>query len=164
MVDGRAQVVIDAVDVNDQFVNELDTTLEIIDPSTSKTTTVLPMEQNASPRYTAEFALGRYGSYMLKAVHRRNGRVVAESMGAVALSYPTEYLRTTPNLAPLKHAANVTGGFEQPTAKQAFASMHESIEYTQDLWPWILLFVAGLLVVDVYLRRVRLFGYRTIAF
>lgn len=164
VVDGRAQVMIDAVDVNDQFVNELDTTLEIIDPNDSKTTKVLEMDQNASGRYATDFALDRYGSYMLKAVHRRDGRVVAESMGAVALSYPTEYLRTTPNLAPLKHAASVTGGFDQVTPEKAFDSLNETIDYTQDLWPWILLFVACLLVVDVYLRRVRLFGYRTIAF
>ena len=46
----------------------------------------------------ADFAMDRYGSYMLKAVHRRDGRVVAESMGAVALSYPVEYLLASGSL------------------------------------------------------------------
>jgi uncharacterized membrane protein len=162
--DGRAQVMVDAVDVNDQFVNELDTTLEIIDPRDSKTKQVVPMVQNAAGRYTADFAIDRYGSYMLKAVHRREGRVVAESMGAVALPYPSEYLRTTPNPEPLEHAASVTRGFDQVTPEQAWRPLGESIKYTQDLWPWVLLFVACLLVLDIYLKRVRLFGYRTIRF
>ena len=166
VIDGRAHVTVDAVDVNDQFVNSMDTSLEIIDPRDSKTKKVVPMLQSASGRYIADFALDRYGSYMLKAVHRRDGRVVAESMGAVALSYPTEYLRTEPNPQPLMHAAKVTGGFnlqEVPTGR-AFEPLDESIEYTQDLWPWILLVVAGLLILDIYLKRLRLFGYRTIAF
>lgn len=164
VVDGRARIMVDAVDVNDQFVNQMDTVLEVIDPGDSKVKKVVPMEQSASGRYSAEFSLDRYGSYMLKAVHRRDGKVVAESMGAVSLSYPTEYLRTQTNPAPMKHAATVTGGFDQVEPDRAFAPLGESIRYTEDLWPWILLFVAGLLVVDIYLRRVRLFGYRTIAF
>ena len=164
VVDGRAQVVVDAVDVHDRFVNELDTTLEIIDPRDSKTKRVVPMEQNAAGRYESDFAVDRYGSYILKAVHRRNGRVVAESMGAVALPYPAEYLRTSPNLAPLEHAALVTGGVDKISPERAFNAMGESIKYTEDLWPWLLLFVAMLLILDIYFKRVRLFGYRTIKF
>ena len=36
--------------------------------------------------------------------------------------------------------------------------------YTQDLWPWVLLGVVGLFLLDLYAKRVRLFGYRTIKF
>lgn len=164
VVDGRAQVMVDAVDVNDAFVNQLDTDLEIIDPRDSQTKRVVPMVQSAAGRYTADFAVDRYGSYMLKAVHRRDGRVVAESMGGVALPYPAEYLRTTPDSEPLRHAATVTGGVNNAPIDRVFDSMGESIKYTQDLWPWILLFLACLLVFDIYLKRLRLFGYRTIKF
>lgn len=162
--DGRAQVMVDAIDVNDRFVDRLDTTLEIIDPRDSQTKRTIPMEQTAAGRYTADFAVDRYGSYLLKAVHRRDGRVVAESMGAVALSYPLEYLRTTPDTTPLEHAATVTQGLSRPPPDRVFDAMGESIEYTEDLWPWVLLVVAGLLLVDIYLKRLRLFGYRTIKF
>ncbi len=37
VADGRAQVTVDAIDSSDKFVNELDTELEVIDPSTNKT-------------------------------------------------------------------------------------------------------------------------------
>lgn len=162
--DGRAQIVVDAIDVNDRFVDQLDTTLEIVDPRDSQTKRTLPMEQTAAGRYTADFAVDRYGSYLLKAVHRREGRVVAESMGAVALSYPLEYLRTTPDTAPLEHAATVTQGLSQPAPDRVFDPMGESIEYSEDLWPWVLLGVACLLLLDIYLKRLRLFGYRTMKF
>ena len=162
--DGRAQVVVDAVDVNDKFVNELDTSLEIIDPGTSKTVRTVPMVQNAAGRYTADFAVDRYGSYLLKAVHKRAGKVVAESMGAASLPYPLEYFHTEPDDSALRHAAMVTGGIGQAEPAKVMDPADQSIDYTQDLWPWVLLFVACAMILDIYLKRVRLFGYRTIEF
>jgi Mg-chelatase subunit ChlD len=162
--DGRARVVVDAVDVQDRFVNRLDTTLEIIDPADSKTTRVIPMEQTAAGRYTADFAVDRYGSYMLKAVHRRGGQVVAESLGAAALPYPEEYSSTGVDPAALEHAALVTGGVNQAEPAKIFETRGDSIRYVEDLWPWLLLFIACLMILDVYLKRVRIFGYRTIQF
>ena len=85
-------------------------------------------------------------------------------MGAVALSYPLEYLRTTPDEEPLKHAALVTGGHDQAKPAEVWNSDGKSVPYTQDLWPWVLLGVIALFVLDVYARRVRLFGYRTMRF
>src|SRR5262249_36433295 len=93
---GRAHVVVAAVNRDDRFVNELDTTLEVIDPRDSKVKRTLPMDQSAAGRYEADFPIDRYGTYILRAVHRRGGQVVAESMGAVSLPNPAEYLRTTP--------------------------------------------------------------------
>jgi hypothetical protein len=162
--DGRAEVTVDAVDVNDKFVNELDTTLEIIDPASSKTVRSIPMVQNAAGRYTADFAVDRYGSYLLKAVHKRRGQVVAESVGSAALPYPLEFFFTAPDDTALRHAAMVTGGMGQAEPKKVFDPGKETIPYTQDLWPWVLLAVAGALVLDTFLKRVRIFGYRTIEF
>jgi Ca-activated chloride channel homolog len=164
VADGRAEVVVDAIDPNDKFVNELDTTLEVIDPKTNKVTAEIPMDQAAAGRYVADFRVQRYGSFLLKAVHKRDGKTVAESMGSVALPYPLEYLKSTPDTEPLQHAATVTGGHDQAKPAEIWASEGESVAYTQDLWPWVLLVCAGLYLLDLYARRVRLFGYRTIKF
>jgi Ca-activated chloride channel homolog len=162
--DGRAEVTVDAVDVNDKFVNELDTTLEIIDPATSKVVRSMPMVQNAAGRYTADFAVDRYGSYLLKAVHRRAGHVVAESVGSAALPYPLEFFHTQPDDTALRHAATVTGGMAQAEPRRVYDPGDQTIPYTQDLWPWVLLAVAALMILDTFLKRVRIFGYRTIEF
>ena len=164
VADGRARVVVDAIDSADRFVNELDTELEVIDPATNKPIEKLAMAQTAAGRYAAEVRLGRYGSYLLKAVHKRDGKTVAESLGAVALSYPLEYLRSTPDPEPLRHAAQVSGGHDQATPAQLWDPGTEKIEYTQDLWPFVLIGVIGLFLLDLYAKRVRLFGYRTIKF
>jgi len=162
--DGRAEVVVDAIDPNDRFVNELDTTLQVIDPKTNKVTAEIPMDQSAAGRYVADFKVQRYGSFLLKAVHKRDGKTVAESMGSVALPYPLEYLKSTPDTEPLAHAATVTGGHDQAKPAEVWSAEGESVSYTQDLWPWVLLGVIVMFLLDLYARRVRLFGYRTIKF
>ena len=164
VADGRALVTVDAIDTGDKFVNELDTKLEVIDPATNKVAQTVAMDQTAAGRYTADFRIQNYGSYLLKAVHQRNGKTVAESLGSVALSYPLEYLRTTPNLEPMKHAAHVSGGLDQAEPAKIFDPGNQAVSYTQDLWPYVLLGVVGLFLLDLYAKRVRLFGYRTIRF
>ena len=164
VADGRALVTVDAIDAGDKFVNELDTDLEVIDPATNKVTQTVPMDQTAAGRYTADFRIQKYGSYLLKAVHKRAGKTVAESLGSVALSYPLEYLRTTPDLEPLKHAAQVSAGMDQAEPAKLWDAGGEKMAYTKDLWPYVLLGVLGLLLLDLYAKRVRLFGYRTIKF
>jgi Ca-activated chloride channel homolog len=161
---GRARVVVDAVDRDDRFVNGLDTTLEVIDPRDSKVKKTLPMVQTAAGRYEADLAIDRYGSFLFKAVHRREGNVVAESVGAVALPYPREFLLSTPDETVMRQAATITGGSAKPAPDATFARLDEKIEYRRDLWPWVLLGVAMAWVLDVYLRRVRLFGHRAARF
>lgn len=178
VADGRALVTVDAIDSGDKFVNELATRLEVIDPATNKVAEVVPMAQTAAGRYTADFRIQKYGSYLLKAVHKRGEscstdqkdwdspkcKTVAESLGNVALSYPLEYLKTTPDPEPLKHAAQVSGGMNQADPKKVFDPGTESMKHTQDLWPYVLIAVVFLFLLDLYAKRVRLFGYRTIKF
>jgi Mg-chelatase subunit ChlD len=162
--DGRAQVTVDAIDTEDKFVNELETTLEIIDPRDSKTKESVVMTQNAAGRYIAEFPVKRYGSFMLKAVHKREGKTVAESLGSVALPYPAEYLKTTLNTESLRHAATVTDGHEEAEPAKLFNPGDEHIDYTRDLWPWVLLFVACGMVLDTFLKRIRIFGHKALPY
>lgn len=161
---GRAHVVVDAQDRNDRFVNDLETSLEVVDPRTAKTIKTLPMVLTAAGRYEAEFPVDRYGTYVLKAQHRRDGTLVAESLGGVALSYPDEYLRSTPDAELLGQAAIVTRGLAQVDAKRAFSSYGETIKYPRELWPEVLLGVLALFLLDVFLRRVRILGYRALPF
>jgi Ca-activated chloride channel homolog len=164
VADGRAHVVVDAIDSTDRFVNELDTQLEVIDPATHKTIEKLAMAQTAAGRYTADFRIQSYGSYLLKAVHQRDGKTVAESLGSVALAYPLEYLRTTPDPEPLRHAAQVSGGHDQATPTQLWDPGTDKVDSTRDLWPYVLIAVLALFLLDLYAKRVRLFGYRTIKY
>ena len=123
------------------------------------------MAQTAAGRYTADFKIQKYGSYLLKAVHKRNGKTVAESLGSVALSYPLEYLRTTPDLEPLKHAAQVSGGHDQAQARAGLGRRTGRRSATRRTSGRTCCSASSaLFLLDLYAKRVRLFGYRTIKF
>jgi Ca-activated chloride channel family protein len=82
---------------------------------------------------------------------------VAVSYGHVSNPYPPEYASFEPNVALLDRAAQATGGSRDPEAALAFDPAGESVTFHEDLWPR---FVGGaifLLVLDLLVRRVRLF-------
>lgn len=164
VVDGAATVTVDAIDTADRFVNELDSTLYVIDPATDAVLATMAMQQNAPGRYTAHVRLDRYGSLLLKAEQRRDGKVVAESFGAVALSYPIEYTRQGTFTEGLYSAANVTGGLVEAAAPQLWQPDQRAIVHTRDLWPLVVLVVIGLFVLDLFAKRTRWFGYRVMKF
>jgi Ca-activated chloride channel family protein len=164
VVDGRARVTVDAIDRDDRFVNGLATVLEIVDPRDSKVKKTVTMEQTAAGRYEAELPIDRYGTYVLKAVHRRDGAIVAESVGAVSLPYPSEFLRSTPDPEPLRQVGVVTGGRPDVAPADVARTDGETIEYHRDLWPLVLLAVAIFFMIDLYLRRVRVLGHRAMRF
>jgi hypothetical protein len=152
--DGRALITVDAIDSGDKFVNELETKLEVIDPATSKVIQTLPMDQTAAGRYTADFRIQKYGSYLLKAIHQRTPpggqpRTVAESLGSVAMSYPLEYLRTTPDPTPMKHAAQVSGGTELKEPARIFDPGDERVSCRRTSGPTVLLGVVALFLLDL---------------
>lgn len=152
----RARVTVDAVGADDKFVSGLDTTLQVIDPERPSDKREVTMAETAPGRYEGSFTLGRYGTFLLRAVHKQNGQVVAESSGALSLPYPREYLALPPDEALLQRVATLTGGRAQPAPSQLFDAMGERVRFHRELWPWALWLAALLLLLDVAARRVRL--------
>ncbi|MBK9070506.1 MAG: VWA domain-containing protein [Myxococcales bacterium] len=166
---GVAHVTVDAIDASEQFVNELDTELTVIDPATGKALLVLPMQQTAAGRYGASFGAGAhlrdYGSFLLKATHKRGGSIVAESLGSLALPYPPEFETTAVQQELLASVSSITAGRPRAAASDALRSAGGRITYTQDVWGYFLIAAAALFLLDLYAKRVRLFSaYRTLGF
>ncbi len=152
---------VDAIDRNDQFVSGLDSQLEIVDPLSKKPVRNVRLDQTGPGRYEATFALPRYGSFVGRALQKRDGRLVAETPTTFALPYPREFLALPINLALLEELRVATGG-DQLSAKPSDAS--DSVRRVLDprgehtraataLWPWLLWGAIGLLVLDLLLRR-----------
>jgi Mg-chelatase subunit ChlD len=154
----RARVSVDAVGADDRFVSGLDTTLQVIDPDHPQKPVELPLLEAAAGRYEGELVLDRYGTFLLRAIHRRDGIEVAESTGTVSLPYPREYLALPPDEALLSHVATLTGGQAHPTAARLFDPEGEEVPFHRELWPHLLWAAAALLLLDVLLRRVRVLG------
>lgn len=115
------------------------------------------MRQIAPGRYEADIPLSRYGVFGLRAVHRRDGRVVAESRGEVNNPYPREYATVVPDLALLEALARSTGGRVDPSPRALGDSGGAVVRRSRPLWKWPVGAAVVLLLLDVLLRRVRLF-------
>jgi Ca-activated chloride channel homolog len=174
---GHVRAVIDAIGADDAFQNGLDASLTLAGPEGSKLaseTRKIPMPQTAPGRYEADFPLDRYGSFLLHASLEQPvdepGRgktktvTVAESFGHVTNPYPREYLALAPDLDTLARASAITRGQLDPAPRAVFDPAGETIRYHEDLWPRFVGAAIALFLLDLLVRRVRLFDRkRTLA-
>lgn len=164
---GHVRAVLDAVGLDDRFQNGLDATLTVTGPEPGGASRRVPMPQTAPGRYESDFPLGRYGSFLLHAVLEKraegvNGRpgVVAESFGHVNSPYPREYLALAPDFAMLSQVAASTGGVVDPQPAAVFDPKGEVVRYHEDLWPRLVGAAIAIFMLDLLVRRVRLFERR----
>jgi hypothetical protein len=130
------------------------------------------MRQTAPGRYETDFPLERFGSFLLHASLEQGasdgkGGVksvqVAESFGHVTNPYPREYLALAPDLVTLSRTALVTGGSMDPAPKAVYDPAGESIRYHQDLWSRFIAAALAVYLVDLLIRRVRIFDRKKTA-
>ncbi len=162
VVDGQVHAVVDAFGVDDKFENGLDSTLRITGPEPDGDERKVTMNQTAPGRYEAKVRLDKYGSYLLRADHARTNNKgepvnVAVSYGHVSNPYPREYARFEPDLATLERAATSAGGGVDPSPSVVFSPGDEKITYHEELWGRAILAAVAVFLLDLFLRRVRLF-------
>jgi Ca-activated chloride channel family protein len=172
---GNVRASLDAIGGDDKFQNGLDGKLTIRGPEGSSFNGaghVMDLPQTAPGRYEREFPLDRYGPYLLhasleKAVEDGKGGTrsvsIAEGYAHITNPYPREYLAIEPDVASLRRVAEVTGGSMDPEAKKVWDPAGESVTYHEDLWPRFIGAAIVLFVLDLLLRRVRLFDRKKTA-
>ncbi len=150
-------VAVDAIGDDDRFENGLSSELVLRGPLPGGREDRLALRQVAPGRYEAELALDRYGSFVLHAVHRRDGRVVGESRGQVNHPYPSEYAALEPDVALLGALARSTGAKVDPTPAEVWAAGRDVNRHTRAMWALPVGAAVALLLIDLFLRRVRVF-------
>jgi Ca-activated chloride channel homolog len=169
---GHVHAVLDAIGGDDRFENGLAASFTVTGPQPGGETHVQPMPQTAPGRYEADFPLDRYGSFLMHASLERpiedghgnvKSAVVAESFGHVTNPYPREYLALAPDVPTLAQAASATGGLLDPSAAEVFDPAGEVIRYSEDLWPRFVGAAIALFLLDLLVRRVRLFDRKKTA-
>ncbi len=167
----RATVTVDALTPDERFDGGLVSTLTVTGPAPRRETREVPLLQTAPGRYSASLQVPELGTYGLSALHRRAGPdgaliPVARSAGRIDRPYPLEYApaaNPSPGNATPAHEASlaalavVGGGLANPTLEQLLGS-ERSVETVEPLWPWLTLGALGVFLLDVLVRRVRLFG------
>lgn len=149
---GDAAIVsINAMDKEGRFRNNLKSQVRVMGPDQRVVTVDVP--QVGPGDYEAQVPMPQTGSYSFRA--SADGE--AGPQRSIEYSYPAEYHFYPPDTQKLRSLSDATRGtFDSKTA-EIFDPGGESTEYPMALWPWLTGFVLVLYVVDVFLRRVRLF-------
>lgn len=168
VVAGEVRATIDAFGADERFENGLDSTLTVVGPMPSTDKREVPMKQTAPGRYEAAFLLDKYGSFLLRAEHKRPGEdgkknAVAVSYGHISNPYPVEFSRFEPDKTTLAQVATATGGLVDPTPAQAFAPGEDKITYHEALWPRVIMAAIAVFLLDLFVRRVRIFDRKVVA-
>ena len=96
-------------------------------------------------------------AFVVTAEHVLDGRPIAESTAELVHPYPREYARVEPDTALLARLSEATGGRTSPTPAQVFDPEGESIPHHEELWKHLLAAAIALFLLDLLLRRVRIF-------
>jgi hypothetical protein len=91
----------------------------------------------------------------LRVVHKREGRVVAESAGSVTVPFAREHRALPTNRAALSALSKLTGGVVDAEPAKIFDPGDEHTRAEQPLWAFCLWLAAFVLVLDVAVRRDR---------
>jgi Ca-activated chloride channel homolog len=159
---GQVRAVVDAFTVDERFDNDMRSKLYVIGPEPGGQRREFSMRQTAPGRYEADFDLDAYGSFLLRAEHAKvtdkgELRPFAVSYGHVSNPYPREYSSFEPDVDRLRRAALAGGGSMDPDPKALFMPGDEKIVYYEQLWNRFVLAAIALFLLDLLVRRVRLF-------
>jgi Ca-activated chloride channel homolog len=163
ITNGTLHASVDAFGADDRFENNLVSKLSVIGPEPGGKTKVVDFKQTAPGRYEVTLPLEKYGSFLLRAEHAQEGKdgerkPVAVSVGHVSNPYPREYASFEPDITTLTKAATATGGaVDPPTVAAIFDPAGEKVTFHEELWPKFIFAAIGVFLLDLLMRRVRLF-------
>jgi uncharacterized membrane protein/Mg-chelatase subunit ChlD len=165
--DGKTQVVVTALDAQEQFLNNQSMTAAAVAPDMSHVP--IAIEQVAPGRYVGEFPSEEAGSYLIVV---NPGSGAAPIRTGINVGYSAEYRDRETNLALLKSIAQLPAGegprgeirsdgllaevaVEEPQYNPFRRDLPPAVA-TQSIWPWLLVVGSCLFWGDVFVRRVQL--------
>jgi hypothetical protein len=165
--EGKTQVVITALDAQDEFVNNQTMTATAVTPDMKSVP--IRVEQVAPGRYVGEFPSEMAGSYLV-VVNPGAGKTPIRT--GVNVGYSAEYRDNETNTSLLESLAKIPAGRgpQGEYTKEGLAEAVRSKEQTQNpfrrdlpraitnqsIWPWLVVAAACLFWTDVFVRRVQI--------
>ncbi len=162
MLGSDVHAVVDAFTADERFDNGIVSKLIVTGPGSAGSRREVAMQQTAPGRYEANFPLDQYGSFLLRAEHAKVGengelKPLATSYGHVTNPYPREYASFDPDLDRLARATLAGGGSIDPNPAHVFDPAGQKIVSYRPLWNRFVLAAIVLFLLDLLVRRVRLF-------
>ena len=167
--DGRARVVVTALDKDDEFLNFLDMSGGAVGPGLDPFG--FPIRQVAPGRYVGEFDASKAGSYFLTL---SPGPGKAPIRAGMNVPYSAEFRVRSTNTALLEGLARqeprggdpgeLIGVLDQPKVKElletnTFRHNLEKATSSQPVWPLVILISAFVFFGDVLVRRVQIWEF-----
>jgi Ca-activated chloride channel family protein len=158
IADGVLTVGVDAVDEDDHFIDGLRSSVTVTGPDGRDRD--ITLSQSAPGRYEGQLALDAFGPWVVRGSHTADGAPdqVHRSYAAVSWPFPTEHLLGEPDLTRVRALSAATGGVAMPSDAQLFDAEGRTVERREPRWHLPLYLALALLLLDVLLRRVRLYG------
>ncbi|HZI82333.1 MAG TPA: hypothetical protein VFF44_00365, partial [Casimicrobiaceae bacterium] len=150
--ENTGEIVVDAVDPKGEFINFLDSQVGVVAPD--KTRTVVDLEQIGPGRYRGRFAAPQEGVYLVGMAQRKAERVVGSQLAGLVVPYAQELRDLGVDETLLRELSELTGGSPLQDPQDAFLKARRRSRIAVDIWPWLVGFVALMLVPDIALRRV----------
>ena len=150
--DQTGEVVVDAVDGKGDFINFLDSQIGVVAPNRERS--VVDLEQIGPGRYRGRFAAPQEGVYLVGMAQRKADRVVGSQLAGLVVPYAQELRDLGVDETLLRELAELTGGSALQEPQDAFLKARRRSRIAVDIWPWLVGFVAVMLVPDIALRRV----------
>jgi uncharacterized membrane protein len=160
--DGKTEVILDAFNKNEEFLNFLDVWATVVGPQLNAVP--LKFRQSAPGRYVAEIDTPNQGNYFLTVIP---GAGQPALRAGLSVPYAAEFRDRQTNRELLKSLASgvprggAPGRFaeqslaeEDPAARNAFRRDLPQSVTANFVWPWLLLSAGCLFVGDVFVRRV----------
>ncbi len=154
---------VDAIDENDQFIDAVKSEVTVIDPTGKEHP--MALTQVAAGRYEGSMPLEVFGAYTIRGTHKPLAQATGgaadptyRSFATIAHPFPDEHRVAPPDRSIFERLATATGGKMNPAPKELFDVAGAHTERRVPTWPEPLPWALGLLLADVLMRRVRLYG------
>ena len=164
--DGKTEVVVTAMDADDEFLNNQQMTAAAVTPDMKSVP--IAIEQVAPGRYVGSFPSEMAGSYLI-VVNPGDGKAPIRT--GVNVGYSAEYTDNETNLALLNSLAKIPAGdgpagvfvdpglsevaFAKEIAQNPFRRDLPPAIMNQSIWPWLVVVGSCLFWGDVFVRRVQ---------
>lgn len=145
-----AKVELSAIDSEGGFRTGLDPEVRVLDPE--GTTMLLDARQKGPATWRATFDASLPGPYVVTATTD-----TLRASRTLPYSYPEEYHLYPPDTALLEEISQTTGGRRDATAEEIMDPGTQTVTRSRELWPVFASAALLFYLVDLLLRRIRLF-------
>jgi hypothetical protein len=148
----EVEVVLDAVNQDGAFLNQVATDLTVIDPQLGRQQ--LAMTQIAPGRYRSQFETSDTGTYHVELAQQSSAGASFRQTRGLTIGYPDELRLRPTNETLLEQLSSLSSGRYNPSAASVFDPGGRTVLRAEPLWPYLLAAALLLFVLDVSLRRI----------